>query len=655
MATYYIRQSGSDSNNGTSAATAWRTLGKALGAAGISSGDTAYIGAGTYRETVTVGMTSATAETKIIGDVTGEYTGDAGEVIWSAYTNGDFASPAATGCCLLNGRDYLTFENLTIIGSSSANYQGIDGSVQTSTNITLRNCTFFQTKSGTAFSMNRADSAWNVPFNWLITGCRFFGYSFIAFNPASSATGADYDMNVVIEKSVFIGISTGEIISTGPASTNTYKPGGFVINNCFFTGGPLIRTYNYSTAIPAVVKNCSGIYNGSALFANSTGTILDGGRNRFMPIGSSGTALNVTTDTTSRYGAFPNMYPIELGQSAVLGLPYRHPLMPYAASGTYPGGALGFGNVAGGTSTSITGRTRPAGIGILGDVGTATAGTSTTLSDSGKAWGANQYTGWLVRITSGTGSGQVKRIDTNTGTQLVISGSAPAGGQWATTPSTDSTYIIYQGPQVETGKATSGGATTLTDSNANWATNQWGGYTLEITGGTGSGQTATVSSNTATALTVPTWATNPDNTSTYALYWPGSSLTATQPSAGAFEQGDTARAETTVTDSGTGARIDGPGSQDLTIPVDATATTVTVRARYDSNHGTGSKPQLQLLAQPEIGVSAATATMTSNADTWETLTVGPFTPTAAGVVTIRLVSRSATPYGLAYFDTIGVT
>ena len=78
MATYYIRQSGSDANNGTSPATAWRTLGRALGSGSpVVGGDTVYVGAGTYRETVTVGI-SPTSQVTLIGDVAGAYTGDAG-------------------------------------------------------------------------------------------------------------------------------------------------------------------------------------------------------------------------------------------------------------------------------------------------------------------------------------------------------------------------------------------------------------------------------------------------------------------------------------------------------------------------------------------------------------------------------------------------
>src|SRR5690348_4057085 len=71
-----------------------------------------------------------------------------------------------------------------------------------------------------------------------------------------------------------------------------------------------------------------------------------------------------------------------------------------------------------------------------------------------------------------------------------------------------------------TGTATSGAASTLTDTGKSWTVNQFANFALKITGGTGSGQTKTVVSNTATVLTISgTWTTNPDNTSTYALQY----------------------------------------------------------------------------------------------------------------------------------------
>jgi hypothetical protein len=68
------------------------------------------------------------------------------------------------------------------------------------------------------------------------------------------------------------------------------------------------------------------------------------------------------------------------------------------------------------------------------------------------------------------------------------------------------------------GTAESGGATTLTDTNKSWTTDEWSGETISILYGTGIGQSRTVASNTATAITVSSaWTTNPDTTSVYQI------------------------------------------------------------------------------------------------------------------------------------------
>jgi len=67
-----------------------------------------------------------------------------------------------------------------------------------------------------------------------------------------------------------------------------------------------------------------------------------------------------------------------------------------------------------------------------------------------------------------------------------------------------------------TGKATSGTTTALTDSTANWTTNQWAGYYAFIWTGTGKAQLASITSNTATVLTFSnTLGTALDSTSRY--------------------------------------------------------------------------------------------------------------------------------------------
>lgn len=78
------------------------------------------------------------------------------------------------------------------------------------------------------------------------------------------------------------------------------------------------------------------------------------------------------------------------------------------------------------------------------------------------------------------------------------------------------------------GTATAGAATTITlESGHTFATNALANFTIRITSGTGSGQEKIITSNTnanPSVVTVPTWTTNPDSTSVYAIYPSSSAL-----------------------------------------------------------------------------------------------------------------------------------
>ena len=80
----------------------------------------------------------------------------------------------------------------------------------------------------------------------------------------------------------------------------------------------------------------------------------------------------------------------------------------------------------------------------LGGNASVQTGTSTgsngaiSLKDTSKAWTSNAYIGGGVKITGGTGSGQIRRIATNTATQLTLSSA------WATIPDATSVYAIYE-------------------------------------------------------------------------------------------------------------------------------------------------------------------------------------------------------------------
>ena len=193
MATYYVRKTGSDSNAGTSASAAWLTVGKAIGASGAASGDTIYVGAGTYREVPTITL-APSAETRIVADVTGQYTGDAGEVRLTAYTTDDSTAPSSSVLLAPSTKNYYTWENWTFV--AGANSLATFG---TSNNWQFKDCTFIGRIAG-ASTMLTATTAAGVASNLAFYRCRFivFANSSILGLTTTLHSG-DYDANIVIE------------------------------------------------------------------------------------------------------------------------------------------------------------------------------------------------------------------------------------------------------------------------------------------------------------------------------------------------------------------------------------------------------------------------------------------------------------------------
>lgn len=212
-----------------------------------------------------------------------------------------------------------------------------------------------------------------------------------------------------------------------------------------------------------------------------------------------------------------------------------------------------------------------------GPAGVAAAGATSTITLASSLSIPGSIAGYTIRITSGTGAGQERTIASNTyGTSSVVTVTTP----WTVTPDATSNYLLltgrwyvwaasstvsgvfkyfdvatstwsanltvptgvttfatdaklrstYGGGQYSAAGATSGGfifasgtstgtntSTTLNNTGKAWTVNQWTNYQVRITSGTGAGQIRIISSNTATALTVPTWTTTPDATSVYVI------------------------------------------------------------------------------------------------------------------------------------------
>lgn len=87
------------------------------------------------------------------------------------------------------------------------------------------------------------------------------------------------------------------------------------------------------------------------------------------------------------------------------------------------GGDVSLGNRSGGgREVTVVAKSGTVGANVPAlSNGTATAGSATTLTDSGKAWTVNAYAGKVARIVGGTGAGQAGYITSNTATQLTFS------------------------------------------------------------------------------------------------------------------------------------------------------------------------------------------------------------------------------------------
>ena len=68
--------------------------------------------------------------------------------------------------------------------------------------------------------------------------------------------------------------------------------------------------------------------------------------------------------------------------------------------------------------------------------GTATAGGANTLTNAAKNWTTNQWTNSQLRLTAGTGAGQIRTVLSNTATTLTLSSA------WSTAPDATSQYSL---------------------------------------------------------------------------------------------------------------------------------------------------------------------------------------------------------------------
>jgi hypothetical protein len=235
MTIYYVRKSGNDGNLGTSPAQAWLTIDNA--ANNVAAGDTVYIGAGVYRETVTIDTDGAAgSEIKWYGDIDGKWTGDAGLVVVTV--NADETGTGGTGDVLnLNGKKWNEFYHI-VFGPG-----GSDGTDYT-VDATAANCNYEGTVfDGCVFLPPHDSGNPTIDINYKVPGAIsgnkpkiinsfIIGQVDVVYEAMAAgdvACGWVFENNVILS-------SVYGIYFNGPASS-TNGISGYVVNNNVILGG----------------------------------------------------------------------------------------------------------------------------------------------------------------------------------------------------------------------------------------------------------------------------------------------------------------------------------------------------------------------------------------------------------------------------------
>lgn len=280
MATYYVNKSGSDSTgDGLSSATAWLTIGKAIGSSPAitmsGSGDTLRIGPGIYYESVSLGLSPSSGNVLTVEP-------DGGLVEWLAWT--DSSTQATTAALEASGKSYVTLRGMRMVGGAGSgqgsclnvagtwsdwtveNCEFIGGitssrpnavtfatSSASAINLTVRRCDFIAVGASTTFACLIIRSPLNASeysLNALVENCRCFGGSMGIGHQQSGGTGTAWSTGVRVQQCTLIGSYRGVIVLSSPALTTPVGVYGSAFLNCqngivATTSGQIVEDGNY--------------------------------------------------------------------------------------------------------------------------------------------------------------------------------------------------------------------------------------------------------------------------------------------------------------------------------------------------------------------------------------------------------------------------
>ena len=647
MSSYYVRKTGSDSNAGTSAGAAWLTIDKAANS--VAAGDTVYVGAGVYRELVTMDTSGSSGnQISFIADVTGANTGDAGLVIVTSFDYEDSTQITRTYCWNMNGKTFITVRGFVMQASTSCIHDAQLTGNRAYEGVIIEDCAL--SSPGWTVDLDLNTGATPTADGLTIQNCKISQILIRHDLNASAHTNVKvFIVNVEIHK--YLNTSSGNQdngIWFYSGGSGTFSVGGITIANCTILGGSYgirLEDIRNTTNVTKIVNVKAYVINSCVIMPSGVVAAVECYAAAQMTNGSANSGVTDigqfnTTRIMELFGGFGD-FPLHryFGWSPFL------PGEPIKANG-YTSGTLGYGqSVTYLPTTDVYGN--PRGLGLpnhwnkyyfdahdnavtdpnnawtsesnIFDSSTATSGFTSTVGSS-----SSNYT--FAGGTNAPGSG-----GTITGVYVRIFGNASARTLG---------YAVYPDGLGESLLNTTFAFTSTTTIYTPWVvlSTPSGGWTwakvqaLEtklwmVTGGSGS---VTVNQ---VQLAVATDAGHSD--------------------LGAVEERNRPVQNVSTTHNEPySAEFNGAGfHEDLAAADNGVSTTISVWVRWDSNYS-GTKPQLKVIGIS--GVADQTDTATGSADAWEELSVS-FTPTADGVVRVRMISNDVSTSGKCYFADLGTT
>ena len=646
MTTYYVRKTGSDAAAGTSAGAAWLTISKAETV--MTAGDTVYVGAGIYREEITL-STYGTSGSPITysGDTDGSQTGDAGLVTVTA-----FDSPTAQSAARGNAFDlgtatpakWITIEGFDIVGGS----RGIGTTTTTGNHegIIIQNCSILANHAIAPYygAVSSAPSQGLRVLNCMISGSIFFNISASTGTPIN-----DYD--ILIENCTFLsGATTLDIGINVIINAVPNKFTGFRVNACTFLWcQSAILIEDGFMAGDNSISNCLFIGCGGGITYEGTNDEIASNHNSFY--GSQTPYTNIPADADNDLvanqgdpGGIGGIQDFTLRRA--LGWSPYLPWEPMASQDMEAFSPLmGMADAATSPAEDIYGEVRGMGDGVDHEFyyfndSSPTDALGVWTNDANAFDGSYLAGGTYATVATGGSTNYLEGIGTNAPTSgreiLLVEMDGYAG-------SDTGLNSCFMHAEAYDGAVSLGGANIVHDPV--WGLDGW--FTLDEPSG---GWTWSKVNGLGCRFSMIFTSGNTDR-----CYGARLRVTVRKRAGddrGAVQHRARPQQETTTVQTGDNSiRFEGAGYHDFLLPVNAEVTTVTIAGRFDANY-TGSKPKLDVFNIP--GVADQTDIMTGSSGTWEDLTAS-FTPDTKGIVRVRVTSQDTSVDGEAFFDDLVIS